>query len=180
VCDCLFVCLCPRPSCVGVSLRHGRCFWFSGRAGGDHGEAGVSEGGAAGVRGLGAVRRRDAAVLPHAARDGQTGLVPHGFGKRQLEEEEEGGGVATRKKRERRFSLGEKTIVLSAGLCWETLTSNHEPASARRKVSLANRDVHPRKHNNPHPTTPEQLFYNFSITLITFLRIFDNFSATFL
>ena len=33
---------------------------------------------------LGAVRAQDTAVLSHAPRDGQPGLVPHGFGEGEL------------------------------------------------------------------------------------------------
>lgn len=70
-----------------MSLRHGRCFWFSGQSRGDHCKAGVSEGCVASMHGFGAVWRQDAAILPHTSCDGQTGLVPHGFRKRQLYEE---------------------------------------------------------------------------------------------
>ena len=65
--------------CVCLSgIRHSVCFWFSGQARGDHGEPLVSEG-VASVNSFGAVRGQHTAVLPHAAGDGQTGLVPHGF-----------------------------------------------------------------------------------------------------
>lgn len=70
--------------CVELLLRHGRCFWFSGHSGGDHCKARVLERGVASVHGLGTVWRQDAAILPHTSCDGQTGLVPHGFRKRQL------------------------------------------------------------------------------------------------
>jgi len=65
-------------------IRHGRCFWFSGQSRGDHCKAGVSEGGVASMHGFGAVWRQDAAILPDTSCDGQTGLIPHGFRKRQL------------------------------------------------------------------------------------------------
>lgn len=39
----------------------------------------------AGMHSFGAVWRQDTAVLPHTSCDGQTGLVPHGFRKRQLQ-----------------------------------------------------------------------------------------------
>lgn len=41
----------------------------------------------ASMHGFGAVWRQDAPVLPHTSCDGQTGLVPHGFRKRQLHKE---------------------------------------------------------------------------------------------
>lgn len=92
MCVMLYVCACPcRSLYVCVSLRHSRCFWFSGQSGGDHCKAGVSEGGVASMHGLGAVWRQDAAILPHTSCDGQTGLVPHGFRKRQLMSGEMGG-----------------------------------------------------------------------------------------
>ncbi|KAK5601665.1 hypothetical protein CRENBAI_022230 [Crenichthys baileyi] len=55
-----------------------------GQSGGDHCKAGVSEGGVTSMHGFGAVWSQDAAVLPHASCDGQSGLIPHGFGERQL------------------------------------------------------------------------------------------------
>lgn len=42
----------------------------------------------ASMHGFGAVWRQYTAVLPDTSRDGQTGLVPHGFRKRQLHEGE--------------------------------------------------------------------------------------------
>lgn len=78
----------PGSSCgssfVVVALRHLRGFWFSRKLGGDQGQAGALADGGPGVDGLGTVGRQHSAVLPHAARDGQTGLVPHGFCERQL------------------------------------------------------------------------------------------------
>lgn len=41
------------------------------------------------MHGFGTVWREDTAILPHTSSDGQTGLVPHGFRKRQLEWTEE-------------------------------------------------------------------------------------------
>lgn len=41
------------------------------------------------MHGFGTVWREDTAILPHTSSDGQTGLVPHGFRKRQLERTEE-------------------------------------------------------------------------------------------
>lgn len=38
------------------------------------------------MHGLGAVGSQDAAVLPDASRDGQTGLVSHGFREGELED----------------------------------------------------------------------------------------------
>lgn len=47
---------------------------------------------------FGAVWSQDAAVLPHTSRDGQTGLVPHGFGKRQLFEIDQRGQTVSKSK----------------------------------------------------------------------------------
>ena len=71
-----------------TGIRHLRGFWFSRELRGDQGEAGALAEGRPGVNGLGTVGRQHPAVLPDAACDGQTGLVPHGFSKCQLE----GGG----------------------------------------------------------------------------------------
>lgn len=88
MCDCVWLCVYPCPSLyVCVSLRHGRCFWFSGQSGGDHCKAGVSEGGVASMHSFGAVWRQDAAILPHTSCDGQAGLIPHSFRKRKLHED---------------------------------------------------------------------------------------------
>ena len=84
VCKRMCACVLVEVLYVCVSLRHGRCFWFSGQSGGDHCKAGVSEGGVASMHGFRAVWRQDAAILPHTSCDGQTGLVPHGFRERQL------------------------------------------------------------------------------------------------
>lgn len=82
---CVYVCVFWFQSLhVCVWLRHGRCFWFSGQSGGDHCKAGVSEGGVTSMHGFGAVWSQDAAILPHASRDGQSGLIPHGFREREL------------------------------------------------------------------------------------------------
>lgn len=78
--------------CVCLSLRHGRCFWFSGQSWWDHSKAGVSEGGVVGMHGFWTVWRQDTAILSHTSSDGQTGLVPHGFRKRQLVWTDEGRG----------------------------------------------------------------------------------------
>lgn len=61
-------------------------FWFSRELRGDQGETGALVEGT-GVDRLGAVWRQDPPVLPDAACDGQTGLVPHGFCKCQLRRE---------------------------------------------------------------------------------------------
>lgn len=42
---------------------------------------------------------QDAAILPHTSGDGQTGLVPHGFRKRQLMWTDEGGNRETVERR---------------------------------------------------------------------------------
>lgn len=66
-----------------VRIRHLAGIWFSRELRGDQGKTGALVKGA-GVDRLGAVRRQDPPVLPDAACDGQTGLVPHGFCKCQL------------------------------------------------------------------------------------------------
>ena len=76
----VFVCL-----SVVIGIRHLRGFWFSRELGGDQGEAGALAEGRPGVHGLGTVGRQHPAVLPDAACDGQTGLVPHGFSKCELQ-----------------------------------------------------------------------------------------------
>lgn len=70
--------------CVCLSLRHGRCFWFSGESWWDHSKAWVSERGVVSMHGFWTVWCQDTAILPHTSGDGQTGLVSHGFRKRQL------------------------------------------------------------------------------------------------
>lgn len=42
------------------------------------------------MHGFWTVRRQDAAILPHTTGNRQTGLVPHGFSKRQLMWTDEG------------------------------------------------------------------------------------------
>ena len=64
---------------VVLAIRHLRGFWFSRKLRGDQGQAGALTDGRPGVDGLGAVGRQHSSVLPNAACDGQTGLVPHGF-----------------------------------------------------------------------------------------------------
>lgn len=62
-----------------IGIRHLRGFWFSRELRGDQGEAGALAGGRPSVDRLGTVRRQHPSVLPNAAGDGQTGLVPHSF-----------------------------------------------------------------------------------------------------
>lgn len=69
---------------VVIGIRHLRDFWFSRELRGDQGEAGALAEGRPGVNGLWTVGRQHPAVLPNAACDGQSGLVPHGFSKCEL------------------------------------------------------------------------------------------------
>lgn len=80
------LCVCGRCDCwsllVGggvIGIRHLRGFWFSRELRGDQGEAGALADGRPGVDRLGTVGRQHPSVLPNAASDGQTGLVPHSF-----------------------------------------------------------------------------------------------------
>lgn len=70
------------PSFIGI--RHLRAFWSLRELGGDQGQTRALAEGWSRVDGLGTVGGEHAAVLPHAAGDGQTRLVPHGFCKCQL------------------------------------------------------------------------------------------------
>lgn len=67
-----------------IVIRHLRGFWFSRKLRGDQGQARALADGRPGVDGLGTVGRQHSSVLPNAACDGQTGLVPHGFCECQL------------------------------------------------------------------------------------------------
>lgn len=125
------VCVCPcRSLFVCVSLRHGRCFWFSGQSGGDHCKAGVSEGGVASMHGFGAVWRQDAAILPHTSCDGQTGLVPHGFRKRQLMRGEMEGRT------EKKVEMAEWRFCLKRNHLIDPETATNAPNRVKTQTSL--------------------------------------------
>lgn len=64
---------------IFFAIRHLRGFWFSRKLRGHQSQAGALADGGPGVDGLWTVGGQHPAVLPDAARDGQTGLVPHGF-----------------------------------------------------------------------------------------------------